>query len=227
MTRPAAGGGRWVDVAPERLQRFLDGFEERHGQVSITCTPDVVTVAADDGARLECSVPFPPLGVTTGTAYGGLPAHAAADRRVGVVLVRRGGFAVGVFDGARLLASKVGGRHVQGRTAAGGWSQQRFARRRDQQARSAWAAAADIVATVLLPEVDALDAVVAGGDRHSCDEVLADPRLRPLAPLLESRRLDVPDPRQRVLVATPAAFRAVRVRIVDAATSGAQKSGSL
>jgi hypothetical protein len=33
-----------------------------------------------------------------------------------------------------LLAHKVGTRYVQSRTAAGGWSQQRFARRRDNQA---------------------------------------------------------------------------------------------
>ena len=33
-----------------------------------------------------------------------------------------------------LTAAKVGSRHVQSRTAAGGWSQQRFARRRGKQA---------------------------------------------------------------------------------------------
>jgi hypothetical protein len=76
-------------------------------------------------------------------------------------------------------------------------------------------AAADAVAAVLLPTLEALDAVVAGGDRSSCDEVLADPRLRPLVPLLAAGRLDVPDPRQRVLETTPALFRAVRVRVVD------------
>ena len=29
--RPAAGGGRWVDVAPERLTRWLENFATRHG----------------------------------------------------------------------------------------------------------------------------------------------------------------------------------------------------
>ena len=51
-----------------------------------------------------------------------------------VVLVRRGGYAVGVASGDRLTAHKVGTRYVQSRTAAGGWSQQRFARRRANQA---------------------------------------------------------------------------------------------
>ena len=40
----------------------------------------------------------------------------------------------GVAEGDRLVASKVDSYYVQGRTAAGGWSQQRFARRRENQA---------------------------------------------------------------------------------------------
>jgi hypothetical protein len=49
--------------------------------------------------------------------------------------------------------------------------------------------------------------------------VLADPRLAPLRALLVEDRLDVPDPRQRVLEATPAGFRAVRVQVIDSAAS--------
>ena len=41
---------------------------------------------------------------------------------------------MGVASGGR-LTSKVGSRYVQSRTAAGGWSQQRFARRREGQAK--------------------------------------------------------------------------------------------
>jgi hypothetical protein len=61
--------------------------------------------------------------------------------------------------------------------------------------------------------------VVAGGDRSSCETVLTDPRLAPLRPLLVADRIDVPDPRRRVLEATPAAFRAVRVQVIDSAES--------
>ena len=28
--RPAAGGGRWVEISPERLKGWLDGFYGRH-----------------------------------------------------------------------------------------------------------------------------------------------------------------------------------------------------
>ena len=214
-SRPAAGGGRWVDVTAERLDRFLGGFAERHGETTVEARADVVRCLAADGAIADCEVPFPPLDVDLSAPYAGLVAHALRDRRVGVFLVRRGGFAAGVFDGPRLTASKVGSRHVQGRAAAGGWSQQRFARRREGQARVAVGAAADVAAAVLLPHADELDAMVCGGDRSACEEVLRDPRLAPLLPVLSARRLDVPDPRLRVLESTPASFRSVRVRLND------------
>ena len=92
--------------------------------------------------------------------------------------------------------SKVGSRQVHGRSAAGGWSQQRFARRREGQVRVALAAAADLAATLLVPVAATLDAVVLGGDRRSVDTVLADVRLAPLRPLVVPPLLDVPDPRK-------------------------------
>jgi hypothetical protein len=214
-----AGAGRWVVVEAERLDGFLTRFGARHGELTWQAEPLVVTVTATDGAVAVCRVPFPPLRVDASALYGGLPGHVLADRRVGVLLVRRGGYAAGVFDGARLVTSKVGTRHVQGRSAAGGWSQQRFARRREGQARVALSAATDAAVATLLPAVGSLDAVVAGGDRSSCDRVLTDPRLAPLRPLLVEDRIDVPDPRRRVVEATPAAFRAVRVQVIDSAES--------
>jgi peptide subunit release factor 1 (eRF1) len=105
---------------------------------------------------------------------------------------------------------------VHGRSAAGGQSQQRFARRREGQARVALGAAADNVVRVLVPEAARLDALVVGGDRSAVDEVLTDRRLAPLLPLVTGRLLDVPDPRLKVLQATPELFRAVRIRVLDA-----------
>ena len=160
-------------------------------------------------------MPFPPLRVDPDAPYGGLIRHAAAERRVGVLLVRLGGYAAGVFAGTRLVQSKVGSRQVHGRSAAGGRSQHRFARRREGQARVALAAAADTAAAVLAPAAPGLDAVVAGGDRNAVDTVLADPRLAALRPLLVEPWLDVPDPRLRVLEQTPERFRAVRLRVLD------------
>ncbi|MEQ7123505.1 acVLRF1 family peptidyl-tRNA hydrolase [Actinopolymorpha sp. B11F2] len=208
-----------IRCTPERLDRWLTGFAERHGETSYAATPQIVTVTAADGARAECRVPFPPLAVDETQQYAGLVEHARRDRTVGVVLVRMGGYAAGVFEGRHLVASKVGSRLVQGRSAAGGWSQQRFARRREKQAREAFGAAADVVARVVVPRAEAgeLDAVVVGGDKRAVEQVLADTRLGALHRLVAPPHLHVPDPRLAVLRRTPEEFRAVHIRLSAAA----------
>jgi VLRF1 release factor-like protein len=135
--------------------------------------------------------------------------HVRRERTVGVLLVRLGGHAAGVFEGERLVDSKVGSRLVHGRHRKGGSSSGRFARRREGQARAALEQAADVAARVLLPR--RLDAVVLGGDRRALDTVLADPRLAPLRALAVDRVLDVPDPRLAVLRAMPDRFLATIV----------------
>ncbi len=214
-SRPARGGGRWLTVAPERLERWLAGFADNHGGVTCEVDLHLIVLRAPDGSAAECHVPFPPLPPAPEAAYGGLVAHAVAERRVGVLLVRLGGHAAGVFDGTRLVSSKVGSRQVQGRSAAGGWSQQRFARRREGQARVAMSAAVDVAVRILVPAASNLDAVVTGGDRGAVEQVLSDARLRALVPLVVEPHLQVPDPRLRILEATPQQFRAVRIRVED------------
>ena len=204
-SRPAAGGGRWVTVPPERLGRWLAGFAARHGTVETSYDVTVVRLVGVDGAVAEVEVPFPPLA-------GDLVDHVLRERTVGVLLVRLGGHAAGVFEGPRLVSSKVGSRQVHGRSAAGGWSQQRFARRRENQVTAAMGSAADVAARVLLGV--RLDALVVGGERRAVDAVLADRRLEPVRGLVTGRLLDVPDPRLAVLQAAP--WRDVRIRVVDA-----------
>jgi hypothetical protein len=204
------------EVAPERLARWLERWREREGPVVRTVVrPGRVTFEAA-GAALDCDPPFPPLaassGVRDGFDPGPLLAHVARERVVGVILVRLGGHAAGVFSGQRLVTSKVGRRNVHGRHRAGGSSQRRFERRREGQARVALEAAADVAAGVLLEHRRDLDAVVVGGDRRALATVLEDPRLRPLAPLVAERVLDVPDPRLAVLRRTPDLFRATVLR---------------
>lgn len=198
---------RIVEVAPERLARWLDGFAERNGGLAERVDhPADTVIRAVDGSVAEIEVPFPPVA-------GDLVAHALASRRVGVVLVRLGGYAVGVFDGTALVVSKCGSRLVHGRNKAGGQSQQRFARRRENQVRQAIAAATDTAARVLTPYVGSLDAMVTGGDRTALRDVLADGRLAGLRPLVVDRVLAVPEPRLVVLQRTPEQFRSVRIRL--------------
>lgn len=215
----SADGGRWIDVAPERLAGWLADFARRHGQVAAEPGPAMVVFRASDRAAAECHVPFPPLPDGTPAEPQLLAAHALADRNVGVLLVRLGGYAAGVFTGpdAHLAASKVGSRLVHGRSAAGGTSQQRFARRREKQAAEALGAAASTAAAVLGPYAGKLDAVVLGGDRRAIAGLREDPRLRPYFELAVERFLTVPDPRLAVLRSTPRLFRAVRIKLTGPA----------
>ncbi|MDQ1663966.1 MAG: hypothetical protein QOJ68_3946, partial [Blastococcus sp.] len=157
-----------------------------------------------------------PFDWTPGAAL--LSSFTAAVRephRSAVLLVRRGRWAVGIFDGVELVVSKVDARLVQGRTAAGGQSQQRFARRRANQADAVVDHAIETAVRVLLPHAGTVEALFAGGDRGLVDEVLADPRLRPLALLRHERALDVGEPTKAVLLETVQQVRAVAVHIVE------------
>ena len=176
-----------------------------------------VVFVAGDRARVACEPPFPPLASELRGSHAGFdPAplldHVRRERTVGVLLVRLGGHAVGVFEGVRLVDSKVGSRLVHARHRKGGSSSGRFARRREGQARAALEQAADVAARVLVPFAARLDAVVLGGDRRALDTVLGDARLAPLRELAVDRVLDVPDPRLAVLRAMPERFLATIVR---------------
>jgi Actinobacteria/chloroflexi VLRF1 release factor len=218
---------RRVTVGFDRTQRWLAGVVARHGPLRWTATTTRLRAEADDGTRLWIEVPFPPLRSASGQSapspsapdpatadpVAALLAHVAHTRRIGLLLVRRGGYGVAVFQGSELVASKVGSSYVQGTTKAGGWSQQRFARRRDNQARSAFATAADQAARVVLPEAARLDALVCGGDRAAVDAVLDDARLAALRAKRSGPWLAVPDPRRAVVEQAPKQFLAVMIRI--------------
>jgi hypothetical protein len=213
--RPAAE--RWLDVGPERIEGWLESFANRHGATSSDLAGDVVTVRAADGSVARCHPPFPPLPPGSRGSGAELAAHASAGRVVGVLLVRLGGYAAGVFTGpdATLAASKVGSRLVHGRSAAGGTSQHRFARRREKQAREALEAAAGCAAAVFGPFRARLDAVVLGGDKRAMAALREDARLRPYFAIAVDRFLTVPDPRLAVLQGTPRQFRAIRIQLTE------------
>ncbi len=244
VKNPAEGGGRWVEVPPERLMSWIVTFAQRHhgvdGSLPVSCDPAgaTVTFTAADGATAECHPPFPPLRPGDGTAAmgpgpdaaaafgpaaGALVAHAVADRTVGVLLVRLGGYAAGVFAGSppRLVSSKTGSRPVHGRSAAGGWSQRRFARRRENQAAAALRAAADAAAEIFgRYGPDGLDAVVLGGDKRSAAGLHGAARLEKYLAKATERFLVVPDPRLAVLHDTPRAFLAIRIRLTEPKSDG-------
>ena len=248
----ASSSARWVDVSPERFPGWVASFARRHGadgqdgSLVVTLTGDTVIFTAPDGAVAECHPPFPPFADNSkksGAAElaDAVAAHARRPRAVGVLLVRLGGYAAGVFTGypPALADAKTGSRLVHGRSAAGGWSQHRFARRREKQASEALDAAARAAADVFgrwgetrgrsdeaitARSGDAraarrpqLDAVVLGGDKRAMAELRQDPRLAPYLAIATDRFLTVPDPKRAVLETTPRLFLAVKIRLTEPA----------
>jgi hypothetical protein len=212
---------RRIEVDAARLPRWAAGFEQRHGPASAGVTAELLTLTAEDGSVAECRVPFPPLDPLPGNgsaedAARAAAAHAALPRTVLAVLVRRGGYACAVLDGDRVAASKVGTRYVQSRTAAGGWSQQRFARRREKQANELVGAVVEVAQRVLLPAAGTALLLATGGDRPLVDDVLADRRLAALARLPRGPHLEIQDPRSDLVADLPRRLRLVRIALTEA-----------
>jgi hypothetical protein len=200
-------------IGRDKLRKRLAPLEGAPGRT--TYAGGAATVEPEGGESL---VVRPPFGLAHEGRYDELHLaplldEIAADRVVAVLLVRLGGYAVGVFEGERLAASKVGSRFVKGRHKKGGSSANRFRRRREEQARALVEEAAEVAVTVLAPWRDRVEAVALGGDRAAVDAVLAArPDLAWLRERALARFFTVPEPRQRVLERLPYDLYAVEVR---------------
>lgn len=188
-----------VLVAAIRFPRWVANFEARHGQATLAVANGALRGTAEDGSTFSARLPF--------GEYDGPPAPstfaeaAAPPADWGVLLVRRGGYAVARLRGTHVVESKVGRRHVQGRTKAGGWSQQRFARRRANQAREAFEAAGEHAARILDGLTGPL--VYAGSEEAAPEGALRLPG-------------HVPDPRRDVLDKAITDAQAIRVEVTNA-----------
>lgn len=225
--RQLPGGGRAVEVAPGRVQGWFERFAHNHGGAEHTeLEPRLVRVVAADGALAEVTVPFEGLkerGHRPGLVVEPLVEHLTASRRIGLILVRLGAHSVGIATDGVVEHSSTDRHLVHGRNKAGGWSQQRFARRRDGQAKRSLDSAADAVATMLLGQD--LDGVVLGGDKQALQTLREDPRLTELLAKAEPRVLDVPEPRRAVLDEAARRALAVEIAIYEPGTAKALDSG--
>ena len=89
------------------------------------------------------------------------------ERTIAVALLRLGRFAVGVFRGQDLIASKTDTRYVKGKHKAGGTSQLRFQRIREKQARELFDKTCAVARQVFAPYQGSLHHLALGGERHT------------------------------------------------------------
>ena len=206
---------RLAFVSGDRLPGWVERFAASHGAVAEEELDGGLELRAADGAVALLQPPWPVDGRPGrgSDAVSRLASLAGQPRRIGAVLVRRGGYSVAVVSGGAVLAAKTGTRHIQSRTAAGGWSQQRFARRRANQADALVEAVADHAARIFADQ--RIEYLAPGGDQTLAELVLAEPVLKQYTALARLPFLDVPDPRAAVLQKAAADLCAVRIRVTD------------
>ena len=227
--QPPAGLTRTVVVPLRRLETWLDGFARRHPGTVCVRGPGGWLLQAED--RTTAFVEVPTWLVVE--ADDRVPGHSPETPRailgalrttplVGVLLLRRAGYAVALLRGDQVVAQKVGTRHVHGRTAAGGWSQQRYARRRAHQADEIATAAGRHAQELIGPHAADLDVLVTGGDRNLLTAALTGPGgLLTIAeatrrPSLPTASIAVGAPTRQVLAAVPDRVLALSIRLEPA-----------
>ena len=190
-------------IGRENVRKRLEPLESGPGR----------TTYADGAVRIETADKTisvrPPFGLAHARTYESVELaplfeELARDHVVAALLVRLGGYAVGVFEGERLVASKAGTRFVKGRHKKGGRSSNRFRRRREEQARALVEEAGRVAVTVLGPWRERVEFAALGGDRTAIEGVLAaEPELAWLRERALERFFTVAEPRLRVLEQLP------------------------
>jgi hypothetical protein len=172
-------------VPRARLLTVLDEYE-RAGLASAHCFPPpaepgpgwdwlpdsartsgtgLALLVPREGPRVALAPPFPFDAEAPGV--GPFKALLAKKRRVGIVLLRLGKYAVCVGDDEAVVSPKSGSRYVKGRHRAGGQSQHRFEHNREKWVRELY----DEVCAVCLGRfttssgVPTVDWMALGGDR--------------------------------------------------------------
>lgn len=224
---PAASlNGDWLTI--ERLRNLLDVRKPREGEASssIYLKPGESAGSAEWKERLSrlggtpedngCGVIglragnrmmviAPPFPVSESSLHDGwneepLWSLLAAERTVGVVLVRLGRYSVAVYRGADLESSKTDSRYVKGKHHAGGTSQLRYTRIREGQMRRLYLKVCESIRAQFEPVASELDHVVLGGEKFTLNGFLkVCPRLDEYKHITLKRRLNIRDPKRDTL----------------------------
>lgn len=113
--------------------------------------------------------PFPVTERRVSLGYDVKPLRSLLQREftIALILVRLGAYAIGVFQGEKLVSSKVGTGHVHQRHKKGGSSQRRFERHREKQMEVFFERICSRVRERLEPHIQQVDYVIYGGTRDT------------------------------------------------------------
>ena len=143
---------------------MLDALAEKAVQ---SPTGSVIFYLRDKGC-----VFWPPFPVAVTALYrsfeaGALKAMLEKDWKLGLIMVRLGQWAIGIFDGEKLLDGKAGTGLVHARHHKGGSSTNRFARQREKQMEYFFTRIEGHARQIIEPHFKELNYVIYGGARDT------------------------------------------------------------
>ena len=154
----------------------------------------------DAGLAIQPPFPLQATAEAEGIDSGPLLSLLATRFTVGVALVRLGRYAIAVYEGERLAVSKTDTRYVKSKHHAGGTSQRRFQRVRENQIHRLFVEASSVLERQWQPWLDRLDHVALGGEAATVNGFVKECNLLArLAPITLGRRLDVREPNRAAL----------------------------
>ncbi|MDI2033055.1 Vms1/Ankzf1 family peptidyl-tRNA hydrolase [Paenarthrobacter nitroguajacolicus] len=198
-------GSRTALVPAARLQGWVDRFAAGHGALVVDLDDGGLVLRAADGATASLKAPWPADGRPGrgATELERLASLATQERALGLLLIRRGGYAIAAASGSTILASKSGNRFVEARATA------EHAFRIFSEYR--------------------VEYIVPGGDRTLVNQLLAHPALKSVAGRTRLAFLDVQEPRSAVLPKAAADACSIRITVSDGPVQqppGARFSGA-
>ena len=199
--RPAAIEAELERVLQQELDRgdMLDTLVEK---AAGSTTGAAVFYAMGRGWVVRPPFPLSEDGLRPGYDPGPLKSALEKDRKLALILVRLGRYAVGVFEGEKLLSGKAGTGLVHARHHKGGSSANRFARHRLKQMEYFFTRIEEHAREILGPHLDGIEYVIYGGARDTLArmwkqcaffESLRPRTLDRLLPLREPRRATFDD----------------------------------
>jgi hypothetical protein len=152
--------------------------------------------------RLLVLPPFPVKEKVIFTGYFTEPLRVMLETEftIGLLLLRLGAYAVGVFQGEKLVSSKVGTGLVHARHRQGGSSAARFRRHREKQAETFFTRVCGHLREHFEPYLGKIDYVVYGGEKFTLSSFQKQCAFSgQLAGLTLPYRLDIRHPKQAAL----------------------------
>ncbi|MDY6892951.1 MAG: Vms1/Ankzf1 family peptidyl-tRNA hydrolase [Chloroflexota bacterium] len=155
----------------EKTLTSIPDVEDLLPDIINTCARSATGAALFWGEHRKYLV-LPPFPITdrlfsSGYTVEPLRSLLQRERTIALILIRLGSYAIGVFQGEKLLSSKVGTGHIHSRHKKGGSSQRRFERGREKQIEYFFDRVCGHVREHLEPFIQQLDHVVYGGERHT------------------------------------------------------------